>query len=699
MPEVSFDNLLIIFLIAVGVPLLLGLGPRWRVPSVVIEIIAGVIVGPSVLGWVQIDLPVQILAIFGLAFLLFLAGVEIDLRRLRGRLLHIALLGYVVTLILGIGVGAVFGLLGWVQSPLLVAITLSATSLGLVVPVLKDARQVNGETGQLTIASSSVADFAAIALLTLFFSASGGSVGEKASLLVIFAALVAVGAGLLLRVRHSVRLGSVLVRLQDTTAEIRVRCAVLLLVGLVAVAAHLGLEIILGAFLAGALVGLIDRDTSSHPRFRTKIEAIGFGFLIPVFFISSGVRLDLSGLLDDPSALLRVPLFLLALLVVRGRAGPALRAAARSVAHTRVRSPAGDIAAVHRDGKSDRGGRRRDDPRDRGGVGVRRSAVGDDLPGDRPRAAADRAAEHRIDHGGQHGVSSDQHVFGRPGECSFIRAPRSVVPGSAAAQRASPARYAMSAICTRLVVPSLSNRCPTWLFTVASLRKSRWPISRVGQALADLDQHLPFTRGEDVQPAGGLALPLVAGSVGELGDHPPGHGRGQHRVTVVHGDDGPDEFLWRGVLEQEAGRAGLQRPEDVVVGVEGGQHDDRGRVLQRADRRGGGDAVQPGHPDVHQHDIGPVTSDGVDGVRPVSCLAHHLQFRARLDDHPDPDPDEGLVVDQQYPDHDVTDRGNSAATRHPPSTRGPLSSDPPASRQRSASPTRPKPLPGNVITE
>jgi len=318
MPEVSFDNLLIVFVISVSVPLLLGLGPRWRVPSVVLEIIAGVIVGPSVLGWVQVDLPVQILAIFGLAFLLFLAGVEIDLRQLRGRLLQIALLGYVLTLLLGLGVGAGFGLLGWVQSPLLVAITLSATSLGLVVPVPKDARQTDGETGQLTIASSSVADFAAILFLTLFFSATGGSIGEKASLLVIFAALVVAGGALLLRVRHSVRLGGVLTRLQDTTAEIRVRGAVLLLVALVALAAHLGLEIILGAFLAGALVGLIDRDTSSHPRFRSKIEAIGYGFLVPIFFISSGVRLDLSGLLDEKSALLRVPLFLLALLVVRG---------------------------------------------------------------------------------------------------------------------------------------------------------------------------------------------------------------------------------------------------------------------------------------------------------------------------------------------------------------------------------------------
>ena len=99
MPEVSFDNLLIVCAIAVAVPLLLGWAPRLRVPSVVIEIIVGVIVGPSVLGWVQIDLPVQILAVFGLAFLLFLAGLEIDLRGLRGTLLRTAVLGYLVTLV------------------------------------------------------------------------------------------------------------------------------------------------------------------------------------------------------------------------------------------------------------------------------------------------------------------------------------------------------------------------------------------------------------------------------------------------------------------------------------------------------------------------------------------------------------------------------------------------------------------------
>src|SRR6478672_967793 len=312
MPEVSFGNLLIVFVIAVVVPLLLGFAPRLRVPAVVIEIIAGVIVGPSVLGWVHIDLPVQILAVFGLAFLLFLAGLEIDLRGLRGNLLQVAVLGYLLTLLLGIAVGAGFGAVGWVTSPLLVAITLSATSLGLIVPVLKDAKRADSVVGQTTIAASSVADFSAILLLTLFFSTSGRGSGEKLVLLVVFAAL------LLLRAGRSMRLGAVLVRIQDTTAEIRVRFAVLLLVALVVLAGHLGLETILGAFLAGAIVGLVDRDSSTHPHFRVKLEAIGYGFLIPVFFISSGVRLDLSGLLASPSALIRVPLFLLALLLVRG---------------------------------------------------------------------------------------------------------------------------------------------------------------------------------------------------------------------------------------------------------------------------------------------------------------------------------------------------------------------------------------------
>jgi len=223
-----------------------------------------------------------------------------------------------MTLVLGYGAGASFAAVGWVSQPLLLAIAFSATSLGLVVPVLKDAGQVHSEVGQTTLAAASIADFAAIVLLSLFFSSSGGSTGAKVVVLGAFAGLVAVTGLVVSGAARSMRLGQVLVRLQDTTAEIRVRSAVLLLVAFTVLAERFGLESILGAFLAGAIVGLVDRDSSSHPNFRTKLEAIGYGFLVPVFFVSSGIRLNLTGLLHSPSALVRVPLFLLALLVVRG---------------------------------------------------------------------------------------------------------------------------------------------------------------------------------------------------------------------------------------------------------------------------------------------------------------------------------------------------------------------------------------------
>jgi len=318
MPEVGFTNLLVVSLFALAAPLALGFAPRVRVPAVVLEIVAGIILGPSVLGWVDADLVVSIVAVLGLAFLLFLAGLEIDPRQLRGSVLRAALLGYVVTLVLGLAVGTGFGALGWVSSPVLVAVALSATSLGLVVPVLKDAGQLDRGLGQAVVAAASVADFAAIVLLSLFFSTTETSTGTRVALLAVFAGLVAATAVAALAVSRSMSLSSVVTRLQDTTAQIRVRAAVLLLVGFVALASQLGLETILGAFLAGAVVGLVDRDTATHPQFRTKLEALGYGFLIPVFFVASGLRLDLAGLIDDPSALVRVPVLALALLVVRG---------------------------------------------------------------------------------------------------------------------------------------------------------------------------------------------------------------------------------------------------------------------------------------------------------------------------------------------------------------------------------------------
>jgi Kef-type K+ transport system membrane component KefB len=317
-PPISYNGLLIVCLIAVAAPIVVAT-VRWlRVPSVVLEIVAGIVVGPSVLGWVKIDPPIQILSLIGLAFLLFLAGLEIDLMRLKGEILRLTLWGFALTLLLGFGSGLVFHGIGWVHSPFFLAVALSATSLGLVVPVLKDAGQAESQLGQLIIGAATVADFAAVILLSLFFSESEGGIGSKVVTLVAFVLVILAIAFALARAGHSMRIEAVLVRLQDTTAEIRVRIAVALLIGFVALAAKVGLETILGAFLAGAVLNLVDRDTMSHPNFRAKLDAVGYGFLIPVFFVSSGVRFDLDALTASSSAFARVPLFLLALLIARG---------------------------------------------------------------------------------------------------------------------------------------------------------------------------------------------------------------------------------------------------------------------------------------------------------------------------------------------------------------------------------------------
>ena len=153
MPDVSFTNLLMVAAVAVLAPLAVGYFPRLRIPAVVLEIVGGIIIGPSVLGWVHVDLPVAILALFGLAFLLFLAGLEIDVHRLRGQLLRYAVFGYLVSLVMGYGASASFKAVGWVSQPLLLTITLASTALGLVVPVLKDARQLHSEIGQAALAA------------------------------------------------------------------------------------------------------------------------------------------------------------------------------------------------------------------------------------------------------------------------------------------------------------------------------------------------------------------------------------------------------------------------------------------------------------------------------------------------------------------------------------------------------------------
>jgi Kef-type K+ transport system membrane component KefB len=321
--DVSFTSLAIVAAAGFLAPLVAGSVPGLRLPNVVVEIVFGILIGPSVLGWVNADEPVQMMELIGLSFLLFIAGLEVDYDRFRGRLLTVTAFGFAVSLALGLVIGIGLHAAGLVRSPLLIAIMFSATGLGIVIAVLKDAGEVETAFGQLVIAASSIAEVGTIVLLTLFFSGESSSLGAKFILLGLFGLLCVAVALAVTRVEHSMRVMDTLVRLQDTTAQIRVRGAFVLLVVFVVLASKFGLEAILGAFLAGAILKFVGRDQAmTHPQFRQKLEAAGFGIFIPFFFVTSGVRYDAAALFGHTSTVARVPLFLGILLLVRG--APAL---------------------------------------------------------------------------------------------------------------------------------------------------------------------------------------------------------------------------------------------------------------------------------------------------------------------------------------------------------------------------------------
>jgi Kef-type K+ transport system membrane component KefB len=314
----AFDNLLIVVAVAFAAPLVLGFFPMVKLPSVVLEILAGIVIGPSVLGIVHEDDAISVIALLGLAFLLFLAGLEIEFDKLRGQVLRLTAIGFAVSFAIAVLVALVLKATGLIETPLLIAIILCATSLGVLIPVLKDAGEISSTFGQLIVAAGTIADFGAVILLSIFFSGEGG-VG---STLLLIGSLVLLAVVVFIAVKGAERssvLRQDLVRLQDTTAQIRVRGAVVLLVGFAAIANSLGLESILGAFIAGAILSLLDKDERmTHPEFRRKLEAVGFGIFIPVFFVTSGIRYDVDALFSSASNAVMVPIFLAALVAARG---------------------------------------------------------------------------------------------------------------------------------------------------------------------------------------------------------------------------------------------------------------------------------------------------------------------------------------------------------------------------------------------
>ncbi len=284
----------------------------------VTEIIAGLLIGPYLLDIAHVDGAVTVLSQIGLVFLFFLAGLEIAFDAESAGHLRLVGMAFGASLVLSVIVAHLFEAVGLVEAPLLVSIVLAATAFGIVVAVLSDADQTGSRFGQLVIAAASIADFGTVILLSLFFSGKGSGVEATLVLLGMFALLVAVVGLTIWRARTWKRLTAAISRLQETTAQMGVRIAFVLLIVLVFLADEFGLEVVLGAFLAGAMVSFLDREGAvARTGLKQKLEGVGFGIFIPVFFVASGMRLNVDDLFDSASSAALVPAVIAALLVVR----------------------------------------------------------------------------------------------------------------------------------------------------------------------------------------------------------------------------------------------------------------------------------------------------------------------------------------------------------------------------------------------
>lgn len=327
MEHSPFLVLLLITALALIVPILASRLRRFYVPIVVGEIVAGIIIGQSGLNLVEPSQTLTFLAEFGFAYLMFLSGLEVDFELVLSgstyssdksfwkRPLTIALTLLLGTLSLALFFSWLLSLSGLVESPVLIGLILSTTSLGIVVPVLKERDLLGLEYGQYILVASSVADFITLLLLTIVIAIR--SQGLTLDLLLIPALLTifAVAVRGMRRVSELGFLQTFLNELSSATAQIRVRAAFALMVAWVVLAEALGVELILGAFLAGVIAGLLDDQEGENAR--DKLDAVGYGFFIPIFFIMVGVEFNLRAIIESPQALLLVPLLVAIAYIVK----------------------------------------------------------------------------------------------------------------------------------------------------------------------------------------------------------------------------------------------------------------------------------------------------------------------------------------------------------------------------------------------
>ena len=289
------------------------LSPKLTIPVVVVELILGILIGPQVADIAQVDPTTDFLGNLGLGMLFFFAGYEIDFDRIEGRALRLGAAGWALSLGIAYGVGGLLALGGIVVSYLYTGSAMATTAIGTLIPILSDAGEMRTRFGSYLLAAGAVGEFGPILLVTLILSTANPV--HESLILILFVAL-AVFTGVL-AVRSAWRGWPLIERTFETSSQLAVRLAVVLVFGLVALAAELGLDLLLGGFVAGMItrVALRGREVAV---FDSKLTAVGYGLLIPFFFVTSGMAFDLDALTGSTEAALKVPLFLALFLVVRG---------------------------------------------------------------------------------------------------------------------------------------------------------------------------------------------------------------------------------------------------------------------------------------------------------------------------------------------------------------------------------------------
>jgi Kef-type K+ transport system membrane component KefB len=306
----GLNSLLVIVLIAALTPLIITRIPGPKIPEVVVLLVLGILVGPQALGIAHFSPSIDLLSNFGLGMLFFLAGFELDRMALLGRSGRIASAAWIISILVSMmAVGALAGI-GFVHAFLPISIALTTTALGTLLPMLRDTGENHGVFGGAILANGAVGELLPIVAISLFL----GSQGTWAALgLLVAFAVLAVAAGRAVTQLRGRKIAALIQEGSTTSSQTTVRFAVLLLVTLLLISARLGLDAILGAFAAGIVLraALPDGDEALEH----KLDGLAFGFFIPVFFVVSGMALDVKSVVADPARML---VFFVLLLVIRG---------------------------------------------------------------------------------------------------------------------------------------------------------------------------------------------------------------------------------------------------------------------------------------------------------------------------------------------------------------------------------------------